>query len=59
MTLPLPRCNAIQKKGLSETLLVSRGNGSNKKASKTAAAKAMLELLDQKKTDVSKKESFP
>jgi len=53
------RCTVTQKKGPTETLLAATGKGNNKKASKLAAAKEMLAILDKKKIDVSKKESFP
>lgn len=53
------RCSVVKKKGGTETLLASTGQGNNKRTSKLAAAKAMLAILDEKKLDVSKKESFP
>jgi len=53
------RCSVVLKKDGAETLMSATGKANNKKQSKVEAAKEMMKLLDEKKVDVSAKETFP
>ena len=53
------RCSVVLPKSGEETLLASTGQSNNKKQSKAEAAKEMLRLLEERKGNMTAKETFP